>query len=49
MESLSLVTAEVKKRIEGLLGKKTSYLFVCFCRVLYSKKDSILLFLAVIF
>ena len=40
MESLSLVNEEVKKKISRLLGKNSSLLFVCFCRVLYAKKDS---------
>ena len=40
MDSLSLVNEEVKKKISRLLGKNSSLLFVCFCRVLYAKKDS---------
>lgn len=39
MEEVSLATAEVKEKITHLLGKQSSHLFVCFCRVLYAKKE----------
>ena len=35
----SLVSSEVGERIDGLLGRKSSRLFVCFCRVLYARKN----------
>ena len=35
----SLVTEEVKKRIDNLLGKVSSRMFVTFCRVLFSKPE----------
>lgn len=38
MEAVSLATAEVKQKITSLLGKQSSHLFVCFCRVLYAGK-----------
>lgn len=39
MEDVSLATAEVKEKITHLLGKQSSHLFVCFCKVLYAKKE----------
>lgn len=39
MEEVSLATAEVKEKITHLLGKQSSHLFVCFCRVLYARKE----------
>lgn len=35
----SLVTLEVKRRIDNLLGKASSQMFVTFCRVLFSSPD----------
>lgn len=37
----SLVTDEVKKRIDNLLGRASSRMFVTFCRVLFSKPGGI--------
>lgn len=39
MSEGSLATPEVKKKITYLLGKRSSFVFICFARVLYALKD----------
>ena len=41
MSSESLVFPEARNKIEYLLGSRASAVFVCFTRILYSKRDSI--------